>query len=194
MPLSRVAGVKPELGLGVLQDGWQGRGVAPVAGGQNVATPAGSRIAKKMTGSLFEHWTRTNIFGFLHRLTENIVLRSMPNMHLFLMDVFTYITIKKQLKNPDPNKCPAGRPGSLGVAVRGVADFAMVAGRGERVCDRPRPCQPWCLEQRLPASELTPVLPSFSDRRPESTLALHRVTVSHLNQPKGPGLSLSRVA
>ena len=34
--------------------GWQGRGVARVAGRQNVATPAGSRVAKKMTRSLFE--------------------------------------------------------------------------------------------------------------------------------------------
>ena len=44
--------------------GWQGRGVARVAGRQNVATPAGSRVAKKMTGSLFEsknHHSHHNI-------------------------------------------------------------------------------------------------------------------------------------
>ena len=33
---------------------WQGRWVARVAGRQNVATPAGSRVATKRTGSLFE--------------------------------------------------------------------------------------------------------------------------------------------
>ena len=44
--------------------GWQGRGVPRVAGRQNVATPAGSRVAKKMTGWLFEsknHHSRHNI-------------------------------------------------------------------------------------------------------------------------------------
>ena len=44
--------------------GWQGRGVARGAGRQNVATPAGSRVAKKMTGSLFEsknHHSHHNI-------------------------------------------------------------------------------------------------------------------------------------
>ena len=46
------------------RQGWQGRGVARVAGRQNVATPAGSRVAKKMTGSLFEsknHHSHHNI-------------------------------------------------------------------------------------------------------------------------------------
>ena len=40
-------------GLAWIQ-GWQGRWVARVAGRQNVATPAGSRVATKRTGSLFE--------------------------------------------------------------------------------------------------------------------------------------------
>ena len=46
------------------RQGWQGRGVARVAGRQNVATPAGSRVAKEMTGSLFEsknHHSHHNI-------------------------------------------------------------------------------------------------------------------------------------
>ena len=33
---------------------WQGRGVARVAGCQNAATPAGSLVAKQMTGRSFE--------------------------------------------------------------------------------------------------------------------------------------------
>ena len=44
--------------------GWQGCGVARVAGRQNVATPGGSRVAKKRTGSLFEsrnHHSHQNI-------------------------------------------------------------------------------------------------------------------------------------
>ena len=40
------------------EQGWQGRGVARVAGRQNAAIPAGSRAAKKMTGSLFEAGNR----------------------------------------------------------------------------------------------------------------------------------------
>ena len=43
------------------------------------------------------------------------------------------------------DKCPgrAGRPGSLGVAGRGSLISPGVAGRGARVGDPPRPCQPW---------------------------------------------------
>ena len=46
--------------------GWPGRGPLGVAGRQNVATPAGSRVAKKMTGLLFESKN--------HRLHRNIGL------------------------------------------------------------------------------------------------------------------------
>ena len=38
--------------------GWLGRGVARIAGRQDVATPAGSRAAEKMTGSFFESQNR----------------------------------------------------------------------------------------------------------------------------------------
>ena len=78
------------------EQGWQGRRVARIAGCQNVVTLAGSRVAKKMTVSLFEskktsvtpqYWTLnisiTVIIGFLHRFTENIGLKSMSNMHIY---------------------------------------------------------------------------------------------------------------
>ena len=75
------------------RQGWQGRGVARVAGRQKVATPAGSRVAKKMTGSLLEsknssftpqYWTRTititEKIEFLHRYNETFGLNSMSNL------------------------------------------------------------------------------------------------------------------
>ena len=61
--------------------------VARVAGRQNVATLAGSRVAKKLRGRSLnpsftpDNWTRTIaitvIIGFLHHLTENIGFKSM---------------------------------------------------------------------------------------------------------------------
>uniref|UniRef100_A0A7S0MVI1 Uncharacterized protein n=1 Tax=Cryptomonas curvata TaxID=233186 RepID=A0A7S0MVI1_9CRYP len=48
-----VAAAGPGPGPGCFEQGWQGRGVAGVAGRQKVATPAGSRGAAKKSGSLF---------------------------------------------------------------------------------------------------------------------------------------------
>ena len=45
----------------------------------------------------------------------------------------------------------AGRPGSLGVAGRGSLISPGVAGRGARVGDPPRPCQPWPRPRQLSA-------------------------------------------
>ena len=101
--------------------GWQGRGVARVAGRQNAATPAGPLTAKKMTGSLFEpknhpshpqYWTRTMtitvMIGFLHRFTKTLVSNLCQICIYLLLKVFSNISIQKYFQNPDPDNGRAG--------------------------------------------------------------------------------------
>ena len=57
---------------------WQGRGVAWVAGCQNVATPAGLLVAKQMTGHSFElakaiiHTTKLDSESNHHHHSESV--------------------------------------------------------------------------------------------------------------------------
>ena len=76
--------------------------VARAAGRQNVATPAGSRVAEKITGYpksiihttiLDSNHHHYGDIGFIHRFNESINLKSVK----FLI-VFTYIAIKIILK------------------------------------------------------------------------------------------------
>ena len=124
--------------------GWEGCGVARVAGCQSATTPTGSRVTKEMTGSLFEPKNHRAHHNIEHH-GDNLIPSLLFNIHrsqiyviyiYILMNVFTYIAIKKN-QNPDPEKYPgrAGQPGSLGAAGRGslISPGSRVAGRGSAI-------------------------------------------------------------